>query len=493
MNQFAKYLLTLLFLSSIGFEFTSCKKDKLTTDGSAKLSFSADSVLFDTVFTSIGSSTKNIRVRNKNSQRIKISNISLQKGNTSQFIINVDGQKGTSFNDIEIAANDSLYIFIQVNVNPNNAASPLIINDAIQFSVNGNSQNVYLEAWGQDAYYHYPNRAIKFKDGSYLPYSIISSNPNVDTTWNNDKPHVIYGWLVVDSAQKLTINAGTKLYFNTKAGLWVYRYGTLKVKGIKGNEVLFAGARREKDYADEPGQWDRIWINEGSLNNEIDYAIIKNGYIGVQAELLGNNFNEPKRLRLTNSIIQNMSKWGLYGFAFNIYGGNNVITNCAEHSVNLAFGGNYTFVHCTIANYWGKEGTRELSALKINNYSAQQVLPLDTCNFYNCIIDGNMTNGNEITLDVKSTDLSFLPKYFFGNCVMKTNMVLNDLSKFESNLKNVHCDFSDVSKYDFSIGINTKAGPLTGTNTAAYASKFPLDIRGLSRTSAPYYAGAYNK
>ena len=46
--------------------------------------------------------------------------------------------------DVEIAANDSIYIFIQVNVNPNNASSPMIITDAINFVVNGNSQIVLL-------------------------------------------------------------------------------------------------------------------------------------------------------------------------------------------------------------------------------------------------------------------------------------------------------------------------------------------------------------
>jgi len=451
------------------------------------LAFSQDSVLFDTVFTTIGSSTRNIRVRNRNSQSIKISNISLQKGTSSQFIINVDGAKGTSFNDIEIAAKDSMYIFIQVNVNPTNQNSPLIINDAIIFSTNGNTQQVVLEAWGQDAYYHHPNNALMFADGTYLPYSLISNNPNVDTVWNNDKPHVIYGWLVVDSAQKLTINAGVKLYFNNNAGLWVYRYGTLKVHGALGNEVLFTGARREPEYADAPGQWDRIWINEGSPNNEIDYAIIKNGFVGIQAELLGTTFSDPRRVRVTNTIIQNMSKWGIYGSIFNIYGGNNVVSNCQEYCVNIALGGNYTFIHCTFANYWSQEKPRTLPTLNINNYSTAQVLPLDTCYFGNCIIDGTLSS--EISIDVHS-DMTYPPMYFFSSCVLKTTMSTSDVTKFDSNKINVPCDFVDTKNYNFDIGANTQAGPLTGTNTAADVAKFPIDIKAFTRTS-PFYAGAY--
>jgi hypothetical protein len=493
MRRLAAYLGIFIFSLAILFEFSSCRKDTITTKSSAKLSFSADSVLFDTVFTTIGSSTRNIRVRNKNNQRIKISNISLQKGSSSQFIMNVDGLKGTSINDVEIAANDSIYIFIQVNVNPTSQNSPLIISDAIVFSVNGNTQEVYLEAWGQDAYYHYPKFALKFRDGSFLPYTLISSNPTVDTTWGNDKPHVVYGWLVVDSYQKLTINAGTRVYFNNRSGMWVYRYGQLKVKGTLGNEVLFTGARREKEYADEPGQWDRIWINEGSIHNEIDYAIIKNGFIGVQAELIGDTLNIPKRLRITNTKIQNMSKWGLYGFAYNIYGGNNVISNCQEHCVNLALGGNYTFIHNTFANYWNKQDARKEPLIKINNFSGNQILPMDTCLFANCIIDGTLNSGQEILLDVKTDNTALPPNYFFRNCVMKTQMDISDAAHFQDNLKNAYCDFRDPTNYHFEIGDNTQAGPLNGGSALLYANKFPADIKGANRSSAPIYAGAYQK
>ncbi len=490
MYRFVQYLALCFLLACVGFELVSCKKDKLTTDTSDKVTFSSDSVLFDTVFTTIGSSTRNIRVINNNNQRIKISNISLGKGNGSSFILNVDGAKGTYFEDVEIAAHDSIYIFVQVFVNPTNLNSPLIISDYINFSVNGNSQNVVLEAWGQDAYYHYPTDAIKFSNGSYLPYSLISSNPNCDTTWNNDKPHVIYGWLVVDSKQKLTINGGVRLYFAQKAGLWVYQEGTLKVKGTLGNEVLFQQARRDPEYADEPGQWDRIWINEGSVDNEINYAIIKNGYIGVQTEVLEDTLNKfPNRLRITNTKIYNMSKWGLYAFAFNIYGYNNVISNCQEHSVNLSLGGNYTFLHCTFANFWSGEKTRTLSAVRVNNHIENIVLPLDTCYFGNCIIDGYLTD--ELQLDVQP-HATFPPKYLFSSCLLKSLVNTSDATKFNGNLTNNEGNYIDPKKYNFNLKPTSEAGPLTGSNSATDAGKIPVDINGSSRSS-PYYAGAYIK
>jgi hypothetical protein len=277
-------IIALFFITiCLSVSFMSCKKDKFLTDPSATLHFSQDSILFDTVFTTIGSTTRNIRVINKHNQKVKISSVRLEKGQSSNFFLNVDGTPGRLVQDVEILANDSIYIFVQVNVNPTSALSPLIIQDKIVFDVNGNQQSVELEAWGQDAHYHFPTTAIQYKDG-YLPYSTVSANSNTTVVWgggtgaSDNKPHVVYGWLVVDSTQKLVINAGVKVYFHQNAGLWVYRYGTLQVNGTQGNEVVFQGDRREADYADMPGQWDRIWINEGHTDNYINYAIIKNGF-----------------------------------------------------------------------------------------------------------------------------------------------------------------------------------------------------------------------
>ncbi len=475
-----KLIFGIILSAFILLDLTSCKKDKLITDSSAKLEFSQDSVLFDTVFTTIGSSTKNIRVRNKNNQRIKISSIELVGGSASTFIINVDGMPGKSFSDVEIAANDSIYIFIQVNVNPTNSNSPLIISDKLNFIVNGNTQSIALEAWGQDAYYHKPTDAIKFSDGSYLAYSLVSNSTNTTVIWNNDKPHVIYGYLVVDSTQKLIINAGVRVYLNYKAGLWVFRYGEIKVLGQKGNEVTFSPARRERDYADEPGQWDRIWINEGSENNEINYAIIKNGFIGIQAELFGDNFNEPRRLKVTNTKIQNMSLWGFYGLAYNVYGGNNVISNCQENCVNLQLGGKYTFLHCTFANYWEKETSRNKPTLSINNYNSNQVLPLDSAYFGNCIIDGKLEN--EINLDIDYTDSNFQPKVIFSNCWLKTTLNTSDVNKFINvRTGSSYLAYNDYLNYNFQATSETRIRGFIHPKASADALKFPFDLNNIPR------------
>jgi hypothetical protein len=489
-----QFLIITTVLFVLIFSSTSCKKNKLLTNSDAKVDFSSDSVLFDTVFTQAGSTTRQIRVINNHDQRINISSIDVQGGSSSPFFLNVDGSPGRSFTDIEIAAHDSVFIFIQVYINPLSSNSPLIVSDAIIFKVNGNEQKVQLEAWGQDAYYHRPNNALKFTGGGYLAYSTVADDPitknpitNTVVTWPNDKPHVIYGWLVVDSSQTLVINAGVKVHFHQNAGLWVYRYGCLKVNGALGNEVVFQGDRLEPYMQDEPGQWDRIWINEGSKNNVINYAIIKNGFIGVQAEILL-NINDPHHLKITNTQIRNMKKWGMYAVAFDIWGGNNVISNCKEYCLALVAGGNYTFLHSTFANFWTKDN-RATPAVHIDNHVGTQQLVLDSCYFGNCIIDGN--TGNELELDIASTS-TLAANYKFSYCFLRTTASTTDPAHFVpgSNRVNAQTSFVNPGFYQFDLNGDSGAKDM-GSGASSDASMLPLDIKGNTRPSGTPDAGAY--
>lgn len=478
--------------------FISCKKDKFLTDPSATVSFSQDSILFDTVFTTIGSTTRNIRVRNKNKQKINISSIRLEKGQSSNFFLNVDGTPGKSVEDVEILANDSIYIFIQVNVDPNNSLSPLVIQDKILFDINGNEQSVKLEAWGQDAHYHFPTTAIQYKDG-YLPYSTVSAGTNTTVIWgggtgaSDNKPHVVYGWLVVDSTQKLVINPGVKVYFHQNAGLWVYRYGTLQVNGVKGNEVVFQGDRREADYADMPGQWDRIWINEGHTDNYINYAIIKNNFIGVQASILS-SATQPNKLKITNTIIKNCSKWGLYTQFFDIWSGNNVIANCKEYCAALTWGGNYTFLQTTFANYYNQDGGRGgQPCVHIDNYDGTDSWPfMDSLFFANCIVDGSQAN--EFEIDIRPNTVNPNPVCNISNCLIKGSIPTNTLVTSTANVFNGNADFSNPSGYDFKIGTNSAAKILAEFSfiSPTYTAILGQDILEINRPgTGATSAGAY--
>jgi hypothetical protein len=479
--------------------FSSCRKENdFTTDASVKLSFSEDTVLFDTIFATIGSTTQYLVVYNKESKPLKISSVRLAKGSSSSYRITVDGVASHSVSDVEVGPKDSLFIFIEVTIDPNNSATPYLVTDSILFETNGNLQDVDLVAFGQNAHFITPNHSF-----FGIQYSIIGGDNLTCGTvieWDNTLPYVIYGYAVVDSCIKLIIKEGTKVYFYQNSGLWVYQGGVIKVKGNYDHPVTFQGTRLEEAYKDIPGQWDRIWINEGvSFNNdsnEIDFAIIKNGFIGLQPENLFTAFGGNTRiLRVTNTIIENMSGFGMLARDYTVHGVNNVTGNCGQYAAALTSGGSYDFLHCTFANYWS-DGQRSTPCMYINNYytdgAGDHPVNLDLASFKNCIIYGNIDN--ELQLD-------FIPggnaEHFFGNCLLKndTSVHITDAAHFDHIISNQDAQFTNYSENDYSLSDGSPAidaGNASYDNQATWIPFVDLNMKPRIVGSAPDL-GAYEK
>ena len=472
-------LLLLSFLSVI-LLFSACKKeDDFIDDSSAKLSFSADSLLFDTVFTTLGSVTKQIKIYNTNNKSIRISSIKLGNGQNSMFRINIDGNPSYQLDNVEIAANDSMYIFVKLTINPNNQNNPLIVTDSIIFTTNGNIQDVNLVAWGQDAYYHVPNKKIIFSDGSFLQYSFAGCN----LPWPNDKPHVIYGYCVVDSDSTLIIQEGTKIHLAPNAVLWVLDQATLKVNGTLNNKVFFQGSRLDSYYKNLPGQWGKIWLSRLSKDNEINYAVIKNGSIGIQVDTVA-NLNPT--LKLDNTIIENMSVAGIFAQGSKIVATNAVITNCGQYAVVLSIGGYYEFLHSTIGNYWDYN-LRQTPSLVLNNYykDLNEVVhyrPLLKAYFGNCIIYGN--NEEEILLD-GNPNSTF--NFEFDHCLLKTKNNSSNINNYKNCLINQNPQFKNTEINNLNLMQNS---PSIANGSVNIGILVPLDLNGNIRPQIPSL-GAY--
>ncbi len=477
----------LLFLIIFSFLIFSCKKDtQINNDPSVKLILSTESILFDTVFSTLGSITKMFSVKNPTNDNIVISSIHLANGASSQYAMNVDGVAAQNIKDVEIAPNDSIFIFVKVTVDPQNSNSPMVVKDSIIFELNGNVQDVDLIAWGQDAHYIVADHSL----GNYLRYKIVAAE-NQNNTWINDKPYLIYGYAVVDSMGKLNIDPGCRIHFYSNSGLWVYKYGSVKVNGTINEPVTFQGSRLEAEYKELPGQWDRIWINEGSSDNVFNYAIIKNGFIGIQAETMSTA--EDNRLILKNTIIKNMTGIGLLSRYYKIIGGNSVIANCGGYAMALTTGGSYDFRHCTIGNYYDYS-TRETPSLLVTNYyenPVSQVIytgDLDSAYFGNCIIYGS--NTEELIRD-SVTDAAY--NYKFENCLLKcTNQAAS--SKFVNCIFNQDALFNNTGNNDYTL--KPGSGAIDAGNINIINSSILdllLDIKGNNRTlNPPPDLGAYD-
>ncbi len=429
------FILFLLFTSL----FVACRKDeKITSDASAKLDFSGDSILFDTVFTTVGSTVASLLVYNPNDKKVIVSFIKLAGGEQSQFRLNIDGVPGNTATNIEIAGGDSLFIFVEVTVDPNNALAPFLVLDSIVFSTNGNIQDVKLVAFGQNAHYFHPDTRIP----GYPPFSVIPTVAN-NAHWINDKPYVIFDYAVVDSGCVLEIDPGVRIYFHKGGGLWVFQEGNIKVNGTKDLPVTFQGDRLESFYKEEPGQWDRIWINENTTkSNEFHHAIIKNAFIGIQAEV---QQTLSKKLILENTQLRNMSGLGIYGTGYDIDATNTIVSNCGQQLLGLTLGGTFNFTHCTFANYWNASQRQDPSFV-FNNYSNLQVLPLDA-KFLNCILDGSTDEELAFDLDTSGGN----GKYLFTNCMLRTQKSTADASHYNSVFINQDPGFVDKTKNDYRL------------------------------------------
>jgi hypothetical protein len=443
---------------------TSCrKKEKIDSNPSFTLTFSTDTVFFDTVFTTVGSVTQRLIVHNYNSGKVSVSSIRLAGGSSSVFSLNIDGTPSPSVTDVEIQGNDSIFIFVKVTVNPNNHNIPLIVTDSILFSTNGNEQKVQLVAWGQDANF--------YRD----------KNITGDITWDSLKPHVIYGFLRVDTGASLTISAGAKLYFHKYAYLAVSLLSSLKVSGNLAHPVRFLGDRLDPFYRDLPGQWDGIYLEKGSHDNEISYAIIKNANLGIAVDSAFNPL--VPMLKIDNTIIQNMIGNDLYAYATNIVSTNCVLGDCGRAALALNFGGSYDFRQLTIGNYWSSS-VRIDSALYLSNYSFDKIgrkifNPLTNAYFGNIILYG--AQDDELSFDRDaSADFNFL----FENCLLKTRKNTGDPLHYNACIVNQDPRFTDVANYDYSID---SISPAIGKGKDL---GILFDIRGKIRGSVPDL-GAY--
>ncbi len=398
-----KIVIYFIILACVQVYFSACSKETFTTDGADKLSFSKDTLRFDTVFTKVGSATRQFKVYNRSDKWIKISKIYLKEGAASRFNLNIDGISGNAQQNIEIAPNDSMYVFAEVTINPNLpvSSSPFILDEALVFETNGNTQTVTLEAWGQNANY-IPNRFGKAN------LSQITENQ----VWDDPKPYVIYGIFIINACQ-LTISAGAKIYvhgglvknkvisdgaFNDGI-IYTVNGGVLKINGTEAKPVVIQSDRLEKEFEDTPGQWGAIVLGKGSVGNVVNYAVIKNSIVGIRVD-------SASELTIKNTKIYNTSGSGLVAVHAKVSAQNCLFRRNYATSVGLSFGGQYDFDYCTMANY-GADAT----ALYLGNWACLRKDASGTCiqaakndlyaKFRNCIIFGGRPD--EIDLDQEKT------------------------------------------------------------------------------------------
>ena len=450
-----------IFLS--GMLFSCDDEENYTSSPNALLQFSADTVRFDTVFTTIGSSTAGFKVYNRNSESLLIPSIRLAGEGKSGFRVNVDGMPGVSFSDVELRKKDSLYVFVEVTVNPRDENNPFLIRDSLIFRLAGGAeQRVQLEAYGQDMI--------------VLRGKVFER----DTLLSGERPYVVYDSLLVDSGVTLRLSPGTRLHFHSDVSCRVY--GTLKAEGTLEQPVVFRGDRLDNLFSYLPydrldKQWGGLVFHAGSYDNELRYTDIHSGNFGIVCD---SSDAGRSKLLLENSVVHNVAGDALQATACRIWVGNSQLTNAGGHCANIR-GGDVQFVYSTLANFypWTLRG----AALRLSN----EGISLERADFRSCIVTG-YSSSELLCMRDDSTGLSF--NYSMSNTLLNmpgdsiygeryVAMQCDSLENEVSRMGNFPRIDTDIFYYDFSLdSLSVAVGAGSVEDAVRY---YPCDRLGRSR------------
>lgn len=463
-----KNIFLFLFCSTLLSVFPSCKKDSFTSSPDARLRISTDSLKFDTVFTSTGSVTQSFKIVNENDQQLRLSDIKLMGGTASAFKININGIASPELSNIEIRANDSIYVFVSVSVNPSAANLPFIISDSISIQYNGNQRWVQLEAFGQNA--------------NFLRSEVILTN----STWTNNLPYVILGALLVSPDVTLTLNAGVKIFSHADAPFVVD--GTLLVNGTVNNKVIFTGDRLDEPYRNFPASWPGIFFRSSSKNNRLQFAEVKNAYQAVV--VLEPSVNANPKLIIQQSIIDNAFNAGIFGSNSSVQASNLLVSNCANN-ILLEKGGSYSFNHCTVASYSSNLLLHKTPVLSVANFTADNPTARDLqATFSNSIFWGD--NGfveNEIVVNKQGNsifDVRFL------NCLYRSGIDPAN-STIVASIKNQDPLFDSVDVISRIYNFRHNNQPLAPGTNKGLTTSLNLDLDSNPRPVGLPDIGCYEK
>jgi hypothetical protein len=456
---------TIILWVSLNF-FTSCKKDKIITNPAAQINFSADTIKFDTVFTTVGSVTKSLKVINNNEGKIIFDQIKLMGGNNSAFKININGIATLDAKNITLSANDSLYIFISVTINPSAVNLPFIVSDSILFSYNGQNKYMQLQAYGKNAI--------------FLNNALLLSN----ATFTSSLPYVILGGLQIGNAATLTLNAGTQIYAHADAPIIID--GTLIANGTKTQPIVFTGDRLDEPYLNFPASWPGIFLRASSKNNFLQFVQIKNAYQALAVLQPSGNIN-PK-LILKQSKIDNAFDAGISATNTHIVADNTLISNCGKN-IDITFGGTYNFTHCTIAAYSNNYVVHKNASIFITDANANNQTNTLTAVLRNSIFYGDagfvqneietLKKGNAFAVNIE-------------NCLFRNNADPANATITQS-LKNIDPAFDSINNFSRVYDFNTTKNPAAPGLNKAVITPFMQDLNGNNRNVGLPDIGAFEK
>ena len=366
--------------------------DSFSADSANRLTFAADTVRLDTLFSTVPSSTYAFWVHNQTGSGIRISTVRLERGNQSGYRVNVDGSYVDPVaSDLEVRKGDSILVFVEITTRENHAQEPQLVEDNLLFTLeSGVVQRVNLRTYSWDAQ----------KIGSLM----ISRDTVIETS----VPLLVYDSIFVDSAATLTLR-NTELYFHNGAGITVC--GQLVAEGC-----LFRGDRLDHMFDYLPydrisGQWRGIRIEHSSVYNELTNCIIRNAEDAVCCD--------STQLLMTGCTVHNSKGVGVKGTNADVTLRYCMLTNTLGDCLSVS-GGVVIIDHCTLAQFYPFSANRG-AALRFTNSSRGL--------YIHCT--RTLVTGYETDVVMgEQTDTLTAYELHFADCLLRTDSVVDSL-RFE--------------------------------------------------------------
>ena len=424
-------------LSFVLATFSCDNEDGLNTDPNFRVSFSVDTLKFDTLFTGFGSTTKQFKVYNKSSKKVNLQEIYLQDEN-SPYRLNVNGTAEERFANVEIGANDSLFVFVEVNLVPKDTDKAILLEDILVFNVNDKLQGVILNTWSQD---------------------IVLIEEDIDNSqnWMGKRPYLLNRQISVSENTELTLEEGTTVYFGKNAGLDIH--GKLKVEGSFEKPVYFGSSRLEELYKNVPGQWNGIHIHESSKSNQLSHFILEDGINGIYYD--GND----GELQIEYGIIRNFTENGIATTDASFQAHDLLLLNCGDECLKIE-NGELNLFQSTLYNAWNFD-IRTAPIIRLVNSSAH------TSNIGNCIVWG--VHRDEFDIDNTSG-------FKMENTLLKLSKSLQDeyASMFSDCIFNEDPKFISIEERNYTL---SEISPCINTGKLEIAMEYPNDLLNNSRTA----------
>ncbi len=409
-----RFAFLLMFLTGL-VGFVACDDyDTWTTSPTALLTFSSDTVAFDTVITRQSSSTRTMLVFNHNKEGVRIRQVSIKGGAESHFRANVDGLylAGGTGEDFEIRRQDSIFVKLEVLLPEMDCDTPVHYRDEMLFLLeSGVTQRVILEADGQD---------VRIMQGEVF---------SRDTTLAAGRPYLVYDSLVVGEAATLTLMPGVCLMFHDSVSLHVR--GRLEAEGTLEQPIVFRGDRLDRLFENLPydnttNRWGGIRFYGQSTDNVMTQCDVHSGQYGVRLDSL--LVPEATALTLRDCILHNVEGAGFEAQDSRAEVIGTQISNSLGHTVSL-LGGHYTFVHCTIAQYY-PWSINYGDALFLSNTTEEgnelASHPFQQIHFLNCVIMGR---AEDVIMGRIEEYQDYQCPYLFQNCYLRT-VKSDDVERF---------------------------------------------------------------